>query len=41
MDQTHKYEEVQDNATKLEEEYIESLTHDQRKKEFKNICSHQ
>ena len=40
MDQTHKFEEVQDNAKKLEEEYIESLTDDQRKKEFKNICSH-
>ena len=40
FDQNHKYEEVQDNAIKLEEEYIESLTDDQRKKEFKNICSH-
>ena len=34
-DQNHKYEEVQENATKLEEEYIESLTDDQRKKNLK------
>ena len=40
FDQTHKYEEVQDNAKKLAQEYIESLTDDERKKEFKNICSH-
>ena len=40
LDQTHKYEEVQDNAEKLAQEYIASLTDDQRKKEFKNICSH-
>ncbi|MGB9201003.1 hypothetical protein [Methanobacterium sp.] len=39
-DQNHKYEEVQHNATKLAQEYIESFTEDQRKKEFKNICSH-
>ena len=39
-DQTHKYEEVQDNAIKLAQEYIASLSDEQRKKEFKNICSH-
>ena len=39
-DQTHKYEEVQENATKLSKLYIASLTDDLRKSEFKKICSH-
>ena len=39
-DQTHIYEEVQENAENLAEQYIASLTDEQRKREFKKICSH-
>ena len=40
FEQNHKYEEVHENANKLAEQYIASLTDEQRKKEFKKICSH-
>lgn len=40
FEQNHKHEEVHENAIKLAEQYIASLTDEQRKKEFKKICSH-
>ena len=39
FEQNHKYEEVHENAIKLAEQYIASLTDDERKDELK-ICSH-
>ena len=39
-DQTHTGEEVDEYGIKLAEQYIESLTDEQRKREFKKICSH-
>ena len=38
-DQNHKGEEVNENAEKLVEQYIASLTVEQRKRELKKICS--
>ena len=38
--QNHKFEEVHENAIKLAEQYFASLTEEQRKREFKKICSH-
>jgi len=40
-DQTHKGEEVYEYGKKLADQYIASLTVEQRKSEFKKICSHE
>ena len=40
FEQYHKYDEVHENAIKLAEQYIKSLTDEQRKREFKKISSH-
>ncbi len=40
FEQNHKFEEVHENAIKLVKHYIASLTDEERKKEFKKICSH-
>ena len=39
-DQTHKFEEVQDNAINLAEKYFASLPEEQKKREYRKICSH-
>ena len=38
--QTHKFEEVQDHAINLAEQYFASLTDEQKKREYRKICSH-
>ena len=40
FDQNHKGKEVNEIAKNLVKKYIESLTDEQRKREFKKICSH-